>query len=123
MMRLVLAIFIGVLTLNVAATLGPLALGLFNVTGSESQISALFLSNLLGGLVAGAITRQHGVIIGAIISLVSFLFLIGLLAYVAYDVSHLIIFPPLSDLRNEMVAVIFGPIGGYMGERLMKGKS
>lgn len=80
-----------------------------------------FIANFTGGLFAGLIARKHGLIYGAIVSFLAFLFLISSLIFISYRASEGSIFlPEIETISLNLLAVILGPIGGYLGERIRK---
>ncbi len=103
----------------VAIIIGILLLNLVGVSIVTSQTILPFIANFIGGFAAGLITRKHGLLYGTIVSGGSFLFLIFSLIWIAYQASGGSIFlPKLELLYPNVFAIIFGPIGGYLGEKV-----
>ncbi len=110
MYRIIVAIILGILVVNSIA-----------ISGISSQIILPFVAYFIGGFIAGFVAQKHGLICGVIISVVSFSVLLFFLIYIAYGVSGgSIFFPKIEYLYPQLLSVIFGIIGGYLGERVYK---
>lgn len=109
MVRKLTAIIIGFLTFTLVGIFSPII----------PQVILPFIANFTGGFSAGLIARKHGLVYGTIVSVGSFLFLICSLIFISYKASGgSIFFPKLDLLYPNVFAIIFGPIGGYLGEKI-----
>lgn len=87
---------------------------------NPSQLLLSLTANFIGGFVAGFIARQKGMLIGLIVSVSFFVFLIIELIHIAGNVGGRIYFPQLNLMYPNLIGIIFGPIGGFLGERISK---
>lgn len=109
MIRKIGAIILGVLVLNVIAASGIIA----------SRVALPSVAHFIGCFVAGFIARKSGLIYGALVSIGSFLFLIFSLICIAYKASGgSLFFPKIALLYPNLFAIIFGLLGGHLGEKL-----
>jgi hypothetical protein len=105
----------------IAIIIGILVLNLVGVSGIVPQSVLPFIANFTGGFITGLITRKNGFTYGAIVSIVSFLFLILSLIYTSYQASGgSLFFPEMTLLFPNLFALMLGPIGGYFGEKIRK---
>lgn len=83
------------------------------------QIILPFVANFIGGFFAGLIARKHGAVYGAIVSVGSMLLIMFSLMHVSYKASGgSIFFPDLKLLYPNIFAIVLGPVGGYLGNKI-----
>ena len=75
------------------------------------------ISDFIGGFFAGMVAQKRGFIYGGIVSAILFIVLVISLIFVAYKSSggHYY-FPDFITLAPNWVAIVFGAVGGYLGE-------
>lgn len=114
-MRQIISLITGFVVLNAIALFG-------NVIFIPGNIK-IFAANFIGGICIGYISRKHGVVNGIVVSVISLLGTITFLIFISYRASGGgFFFPKFDTIYLEYFAVLFGPIGGYLGEKISRRK-
>jgi uncharacterized membrane protein len=110
-MREIVAIIVGVIVLNIIPVPENIA----------SRFMKPSFAYFIGCFIAGFITRKNGLLYGVLVSVISFAFLIISLLFIAYKASGgYLFFPKERLIYSELVAILWGMLGGYLGEKSYK---
>lgn len=81
----------------------------------------LFFANLVGGIVAGLIGRKNGLVLGGVLSILVFLYLYWVLFRISNaGLAGELHYPEIKHLYPNLAAVVFGPVGGLVGEKIFQ---